>query len=512
LEPFSEAFLGSFSRFLTVAVLSLALAGAATAQSEPRIRLDASETVFATFAALNACGYDSELSQSDPLRERIRTEVAQNVARSPEAQAARQQLCAYYTDHVAGNDVARDLAQYVSLALNLSEPPRFELTTRAADLPPDAAYVFGFLPLLRKFYDAAGIHGVWQRHEKGYDALIARNSEAISRMRFEAEIYLKLASASYRSRGFTVYLEPMEAPGHVNSRNYGAEYFLVVAPDAAGRLPISQIRHTFLHYILDPMAIGRQRQMKRLEPLLEVVQSAPLDESFKYDISLLVTESLIQAIEARTLPGGKEAEPKRVEAMRAAMAQGYVLTRYFYDALVQFEKGAAGFNAAFPDMLHYLSVDGEKKRARGITFAAQGPREVVRAKRSHPYERTLDIAESRLAAGDVAGAREYAQQAFDQKSDDPARAAFILARCAILESDVETAEKFFRQTIEIATDPRIVAWSHIYLGRIFDMQDEREQAVTHYQAALAAGDTRPDTKKAAERGLAQPYQPASPRQ
>jgi hypothetical protein len=53
----------------------------------------------------------------------------------------------------------------------------------------------------------------------------------------------------------------------------------------------------------------------------------------------------------------------------------------------------------------------------------------------------------------------------------------------------------------------MVAWSHIYLARILDLQESREEAVKHYRAALAAGDDRPDTKAAAERGLRQPYEP-----
>jgi hypothetical protein len=52
----------------------------------------------------------------------------------------------------------------------------------------------------------------------------------------------------------------------------------------------------------------------------------------------------------------------------------------------------------------------------------------------------------------------------------------------------------------------MLAWSHIYLGRIFDIQEKRDIAVEHYRAALAAGDSSADTKAAAERGLTEPYQ------
>ena len=51
-----------------------------------------------------------------------------------------------------------------------------------------------------------------------------------------------------------------------------------------------------------------------------------------------------------------------------------------------------------------------------------------------------------------------------------------------------------------------MAWSHIYLGRILDLQDEREAAVEQYKAALNAGDSSADTRAAADRGLQSPYE------
>jgi hypothetical protein len=56
-------------------------------------------------------------------------------------------------------------------------------------------------------------------------------------------------------------------------------------------------------------------------------------------------------------------------------------------------------------------------------------------------------------------------------------------------------------------DPRVIAWSHIYLGRILDLQDDRDDALVQYKAALDTGDTSADTKAAAERGLKAPYEP-----
>jgi len=60
-----------------------------------------------------------------------------------------------------------------------------------------------------------------------------------------------------------------------------------------------------------------------------------------------------------------------------------------------------------------------------------------------------------------------------------------------------------------------VAWSHIYLGRIFDLQDDdeggplRNSALQHYKAAVDASESLPEAKAAAEQGLQKPYEPPS---
>ena len=63
------------------------------------------------------------------------------------------------------------------------------------------------------------------------------------------------------------------------------------------------------------------------------------------------------------------------------------------------------------------------------------------------------------------------------------------------------ATGYFERAIKVAQEPKVIAWSHIYLGRIFDLQEQRDSAVDHYHAALTAGGTLPEVKAAAERGL-----------
>jgi hypothetical protein len=51
----------------------------------------------------------------------------------------------------------------------------------------------------------------------------------------------------------------------------------------------------------------------------------------------------------------------------------------------------------------------------------------------------------------------------------------------------------------------MMAWSHIYIGRILDVEEKRDDALAEYRAALAARDGQPDTKSAAEDGIKKPF-------
>ena len=94
-----------------------------------------------------------------------------------------------------------------------------------------------------------------------------------------------------------------------------------------------------------------------------------------------------------------------------------------------------------------------------------------------------------------------------QAKEDPPARYFVLARVATMNGDMQGARDNFQKALEAPANPTVAAWSHIYLGRILDMQDEREAAVAEYKAALNAGDTSVALKTAAERGLKAAYQP-----
>jgi hypothetical protein len=533
-QSFRRLFLGLFSLHRSFSVLALLLissssvvsaqqtsaAAAANRVAEPaatKITLDVSETFFSFFAGLNSCGYDQELSASDPVRNQIRADVIRAVAASEDAQFQRKQLCDFVRDHQAP-DPAHNISQYVSLAFYTSEPPEFKTTIRESDLPPDSQNVLGYLPVLQKFYDTAHLHDLWKKYQPQYEAYVDRFHDQVANMILGTDAYLRLAVSGYVSRGFSLYIEPLVAPGEVNARNYGVNYMMLMAPDH-GALKMEPVRHTYLHYTLDPLVLKRYNRMTPLKPLLQTVQNAPLDDKFKTDIALLVTESVIRAVEIRTEPTirvpneDKKERDKRIEAIRMhevdqAMQEGIVLTHYFYEQFADFEKGEVGFEDAFGPMLTNLSLTlgREEKRAREVNFAKQGAPDLIRAT-IRPQGDTLDAAEESLAAGDSKSAQEIAENAISSGAGDQGRAAFILARASSMQGHMQDAIDNFQKTLQLANDPRMLAWSHIYLARIFDIREDREDALKHYNAALNTGDKAPDTLAAAERGLQKPYEP-----
>lgn len=471
----------------------------------PEVTLDTSETLFAVLAGMNACGYDQELNASDPLRLQIRKEITKNVNESVGARDVMQGMCQVYNEHLQP-DGPKNLSQYVSLALFLNPPPALTVKVKEKDLPPDALAVIAFVPALAKFYEVAQLHSIWQEHRSDYEALTERYHEPLSKMLFDTELYLKLPSAGYLGHAFTVYLELLGAPAQTNARNYGPDYFVVLTPGANTSLKMQQIRHTYLHYLLDPMSLKYPDVNKKLEPLLDSVKTAPMDDGFKSDVSLLYTECLIRAIEIRVEAGGKIAEEQRLEQVQRAVEQGFILTRYFYESLATFEKDPSGFRNVYGQMLAGIDLGKEEKRAGQIDFAANADPELLHLAR--PTEgKLLMNAEQKLTAGDPASAQKLAQQALDEKTEDQGRALFILAQVATLNKDIEGARSYFQRALTATSEAKVVAWSHIYLGRIFDLQEERDAALDHYRAALTAASALPEAKAAAEKGIQQPFEP-----
>ena len=69
----------------------------------------------------------------------------------------------------------------------------------------------------------------------------------------------------------------------------------------------------------------------------------------------------------------------------------------------------------------------------------------------------------------------------------------------------EEAINGFQKTLATSKEPRLLAWSHIYLGRMLDLDCKRDEAVSEYKEALETRDGQQDTRLAAERGVKAAY-------
>ena len=500
----------------------------------PTISLVSSEPVFLMAAALNACGYDEGLEESAPIRQKVREEINLALSKSEEARARRDKVCLYIAQHrMTGTE--HDIAQYISLALYLTPPPEMETSDELSEMPPDSTQVVEIVPLLKDFVAAVDLHGIWLAVHATYDKEAERLHDPLSKMIVETNLYLKMPASTAYGMRFLVVIEPLLSPSVVNARIYGTDFIVVVSP-VDGKIRMNDIRHTYLHYVIEPLLNQRANAIDRAEPILKEVRDAPMEFRYRSETVPLTIECLIKAIEARTMDTGvpeykipanaqREDMPRyehdrqiyqqKVDAIRVAtvhhdMTQGFVLTQYFYEQLIQFEKDPASLKDTIGEMVYSMDVDQQVHRARQIEFDKESDGEVLG--RSKPRKLTgLDLAEAKLAAGDTAAASALARQTLAEPSDSlesmaaGARANFILARAAAMTGHPDDAIDRFQKTLATTKEPRLLAWSHIYLGRMLDLDCKRDEAVSEYQLALKERDGQQDTRLAAERGVKAAY-------
>ncbi len=503
------------------------------------VTLETSESLFDLAAALNACGYDSDLDSSAPVRKKVRDEINQPLASAPpEARDHRDALCTYIREHQQ-SDSGLNLAQYISLSLYLNPPPQLTPSVGENELPPDSTQIVNILPLLRNFADGINLHAIWLANRSEYEELVNQIHTPLTKTILESNIYLRMPVSSYDGRRFLVLLEPMLAPSTTNARIYGNDYIVVASPAADGSVHMDQIRHTYLHYLVEPLVYARASAMDRLLPLLKPVQNAPLDFVYKSDITALITECLIKAIEAQTMDVGipkpkrpdqvrqraemtayedamtaweRQAEVVRRKQVDLDMRQGWVLADYFYNQIGLMVKDGVSLREEIAPMVYGMDVDRERHHAEQIAFLPEGSHDSI--KRAPRQLKGLDLAEMKLMKGDTAGAEEMADAALRANPNDP-QANYLAGRIELIHGDPGAAAEHFNKTLALAKDPRTLAWAHIYLGRLYDVardpehpdveHPERPKALAEYKAALAVRDAQPDTKAAADAGLKQPF-------
>jgi tetratricopeptide (TPR) repeat protein len=496
----------ALARLLALAALLSALVCPALLQAQQKPQegqLDGSQTLFTVLAAINAAGYDANLDSdaNSPVRKQVREAIAQKHLASVEA------LRKFFIDHHQ-QDPEAELSQYISFALSLQGPPDFQFWMASQEVPPDVRKLDGLNELIANFYREAGIPELWKQSQPALDEVIEAYHGGVVQALLEANAYLRNPTSGARGRRFQIYVDLLGPPNQIQTRSYKENYFVVLTPSPEPQ--IDQVRHAYLHYLLDPLSLRYFEQWGRDKGLADFAQAAPaLDDAYKNDFMLLATECVIKAVESRMARGAK-----KQELVSQALSQGFVITPALADGLALYEKQPESLRNYFPDLLGQIDLEHEDRRLQRVQFAKEATVRKAKAAPSPPAPvvsesaKSLAEAEGLYASRNLAGAREGYRKVLEQPAENPvhARAYYGLARIAALDHDPELAEKLLQKTLEMSPDDETKSWAYLYLGRLSDAAGQREQAEQQYRAALAVRGAPEQVKVAAEKGLAQPFQ------
>jgi hypothetical protein len=501
---------------LGIAAVSRIYGQAAPAQpSASGISVEASQQLFSTMCALDAAGFDAEESTLAEMPSRLALRGELLKLQGPATDALRH----FYRDHNLA-DSGETLSRYITFALVSGPPPTFQYQGNADLLPPDVAALEGFQKVLAAFYREAHLDLRWTQIEPEYNHAIARYQSPVRRIVTVSNAYLREILKPMQGRTFTVFVEPLVG-NRTNFRNFGDHYAIVVGTGA--QLPLDDIQHAYLHFMLDPLPLRYRKQVETKYGLLNVAARAPqLPTEYRTDFLSFTDECLIKAVELRL----RHVTPEKLEAALVENDKaGFILVRPFVTQLQKFEKAEPAMTYYFSDIIAGIDVSAELKRLQDFTFApfqeAPQPSQAAVAPEAQPAEldRWLAEGDHQIALKDAPAASATFEKVLAKYPNEP-RAVYGLAIASILSGDGDRARELFEQLVAApesgsansgaTSDPSILAWSHVYLGRIHDLEDERDQALIEYRTALAINGSPENARVAAQRGLDAAYKSRAP--
>jgi tetratricopeptide (TPR) repeat protein len=476
------------------------------------LTVDGSEAMFTTMCALLAAGFESDVSSANwhPLRAQLREKMQHQ--QGPAVDAVRE----FYKKHQLA-DAGAMLSQYIWFGLVSGPAPGFQPTLRRDELPPEVIALEGFSEILAAYYKEQNIRALWRELQPIYNREIDRLHDSVSQIVFVATNYLREMVNSASQRTFTIIVEPLV--GRItNVRNFGDHYAIVLS--GSDDVPADTVRHAYLHFLLDPLPLQYPHVVAVKRPLFESAARAPrLVPDLKDDFPSYFAECLVRAVELKLR---RMAPSEREAALDADDTDGYVLVRALFTALGNFERSEPSMKLYFPEMVRSIDNNAEAKRIQGITFAPResasrqdetASEEVARRRKLQPSTipndaeaiAALTEGERRIAEKNPRAAEASFRRVLTKYPDQP-RAWYGMGLVALMDHDGARAKEVFGRLTAgehaAADDPMVLAWSHIYLARIYDDEGQAELAKTQYQEALAVTGGPEQARQAAQKGLA----------
>jgi hypothetical protein len=399
--------------------------GASFEVSEYGVDFQADPRLIVMMAALDVAGFDPVSSGRAPstFRVKLRKDLA-NL--DPDLRARLKNF--YERNKLPAPATPADqAARYVSLALALGPTPALDAPERSDDLPAGLLEVLDFAPLVQEFFRRSGIDDHMVDYVRAYQAEGDRLRAPTTEMVRSVLTYLhtrpittstdrvevknpnkkskqKVYSFRNKERRFYILPDLLAAPGAINFRIIGDDYYAVV-PEGTNPSS-SELRRAYLQYVIDALVLrfnkdiaNRREQVKQLLTEREKAgaQASP-------DVFLNVSRSLVTAADARyeevrrleflSRDTRARFNAAKTDADKAAIAKaaqdeikaiqdetvarlaeeyekGAVLSFYFADQLKGIE--TSGFDLAnfFPDMIASFDPVREAKRPSEYAEAVQ---------------------------------------------------------------------------------------------------------------------------------------------
>jgi tetratricopeptide (TPR) repeat protein len=476
------------------------------------VTVDGNEAMFTTMCALLSAGFEADVSADNwqAFRAQIRDRMQHQ--QGPAVDALRE----FYHQHET-TDAGQMLSRYIWFGLVSGPAPKFVPVLRRDELPPELLGLEGFSEILSGYYKEQNIGQLWKQVQPVYNGEIERLHESVSQIVFLAAGYLREIQDPSNPRTFKIVVEPLV--GRItNVRNFGDHYSIVLS--GSNDIPSDVIRHAYLHFLLDPLPLQYSHVVAVKRTLYEKAARAPrLAADLKDDFSSYFAECMVRAVDLklkRMSPGERQALMDRDDA------DGYVLVRPLFLALANFEKSEPSMKYYFPEMVRAIDTAAEAKRIEAVKFepgesAAKtddpAGQEVVRLRRTVPTTvpndpeaiAALTEGERRIAEKSPRTAKASFEKVLAKYPEQP-RAWYGLGLVALMEHDGARAKQVFGRLTAgehaAMQDPMVLAWSHVYLARIYDDEGQAELAKTEYQAALGVDGGPEQARQAAQKGLA----------
>jgi hypothetical protein len=542
--------------------------------SEYGVQFSLQPRLVVVMAALDAAGFDPAPGKpASAFRVRVREDQSRLDA------DLRAQLRRFYESHKLRQPSATpgdQAARYVSLAFALGPPPTFEAPPRADDLFEGVADVLDFAPLVREFYQRSGIEERLPAYLAEYRAEGDRLRRQTGEMIKTTLNYLHLRpvvstvervrapptgdkkkdaqrpsfTEIVHDRRFLVVPDLLAAPGAVNFRVVGDDYYVVVPPGADPSS--SEVRRAYLQYVVDPLVHRFNRDIALKRPDVQSILDARArltPNSGTPGVFDTVARSLVVAADARIgaqarladlqsraaarLQASKDADraalTKEVQEERQniddeaaaqladAYERGAVLAFYFAEQLKEQESAGFDFSDAIPDVMARLDAARELRRpeeyaaARARVAAARekslkeaasvSPADANEAARRAQLIKSLDEVSRMLQSRNYAEAEQRLRAMLNEYKGEP-RVFFALGQTwsagAADAANDETRDTRLGnalinygnaiQSADRDNDLPLISRAHFARGRIFAFLERNDEALKEFDAAIKIGE------------------------